>query len=321
MNLPSLQDFFSGPRAPLHVAFTGIFTLLVVATLVSVALHRAHPGPRYLELRLRVRTWWWIVVLFGLALTVHPKGAIILMAVVSFLAFKEFLSLSPTRRADHLVLLWAYVAIPLQYYWVWTGWYGLFIIFIPVYMFLYLPMRMVLIGDTKGFLQSASLLHWGLMVTVFSLSHLAYLINLPAIPGRWLHTGATDLLFLLLLTQLNDVAQYVWGKMLGRHKVIPKVSPNKTYEGLLGGILTTTLLSWLLAPLLTPFTPLESVWVGALIGLAGFIGDVVMSALKRDVGVKDSGSMLPGHGGILDRLDSLTYTAPIFFHVLFFLHY
>jgi phosphatidate cytidylyltransferase len=316
-----MMDPFTGPQAPLYIVFACIFALLVAASLASIALQHRRPGSRHMELRLRIRTWWWIVGIFGIALLLHPKGAIILMALISFLAFKEFLSLSPTRRADHMVLLWAYAAIPLQYWWVWMGWYGMFIVFIPVYLFLFLPTRMVLIGDTRGFLRSAATLHWGLMTTVFSLSHLAFLINLPPQEGKWLHTGATNLLYLLLLTQLNDVAQYVWGKSLGRHKVIPKVSPNKTREGLVGGVLTTTLLSWLLAPVLTPLTAVESVWVGALIGLAGFIGDVVMSALKRDVGVKDSGTMLPGHGGILDRLDSLTYTAPIFFHVLFYLHY
>lgn len=316
-----MTDLFAGPWAPLYIVLAAIFGLLIAASLISVALQHRRPGARYLELRVRIGTWWWIVGLFGLALMLHPKGAIILMALISFLAFKEFLSLSPTRRADHMVLLWAYVAIPLQYWWVWIGWYGMFIVFIPVYLFLLLPTRMVLIGDTRGFLRSAAILHWGLMTTVFSLSHLAFLINLSSQAGKWLHTGATNLLFLLLLTELNDVAQYVWGKQLGRHKVIPKVSPNKTREGLVGGVLTTTLLSWLLAPILTPLTAMESIWVGTLIGLAGFIGDVVMSALKRDVGVKDSGAMLPGHGGILDRIDSLTYTAPIFFHVLFYLHY
>lgn len=125
----------------------------------------------------------------------------------------------------------------------------------------------------------------------------------------------------MLLTQLNDVAQYLWGKSLGRHKIVPKVSPNKTWAGFLGGVATTTLLAWLIAPWLTPLTEMESVLAGLLIGVCGFVGDVVISALKRDIGVKDSGSLLPGHGGILDRLDSLTYTAPLFFHFIRYLHY
>jgi phosphatidate cytidylyltransferase len=187
-------------------------------------------------------------------------------------------------------------------------------------VFLFLPMKMVLIGETQGFLRAASTLQWGLMTTVFSLSHVAYLLALP--DDRNPAGGGDALLFyLVFLTQINDVAQYVWGKSFGRHKVIPTVSPNKTFEGLLGGVATTTLLAFVLAPWLTPLTRIESIAAGVLIGVCGFIGDVTVSAIKRDVGVKDSGTLLPGHGGILDRLDSLTYTAPLFFHFIYYLHY
>jgi phosphatidate cytidylyltransferase len=198
-------------------------------------------------------------------------------------------------------------------------WYGMFIVFIPVYAFLLLPMRMVLIGETEGFLRAAGTLHWGLMATVFSLSHVAFLLVLPQRinpPGG----GAALVLYLVFLTQFNDVAQYLWGRTLGRHKVIPKVSPNKTVEGLLGGLLTTVLLAWLLAPWFTPFSTVEALAAGVIIGLGGFVGDVVISALKRDLGIKDSGTLLPGHGGILDRIDSLSYTAPLFFHYVWYLH-
>jgi phosphatidate cytidylyltransferase len=144
-----------------------------------------------------------------------------------------------------------------------------------------------------------------------------------ALPDEVNPAGGGDalLFYLVFLTQMNDVAQYLWGKSLGRHKLTPTVSPNKTWEGLIGGIATTTLLAVVLAPHLTPLTRYESVLAGVLIGVCGFIGDVTMSALKRDIGVKDSGSLLPGHGGILDRLDSLTYTAPLFFHFVYYLHY
>ena len=127
------------------------------------------------------------------------------------------------------------------------------------------------------------------------------------------------MIFLLFTTQFNDVSQYVWGKMLGRHKIIPKVSPNKTWEGFLGGLLTVTLISALLAPYLTTLNMLQGVAAGLIIGIAGFFGDVVISAIKRDLQIKDSGTMIPGHGGILDRLDSLIYTAPLFFHYVNYL--
>ena len=158
------------------------------------------------------------------------------------------------------------------------------------------------------------------MITVFSLSHMAYLLVLPAENNP--AGGSVGLLiYLVFLTEINDVSQYLWGKSFGRRKIIPKVSPGKTVAGFLGGVATTAVLAVWLAPYLTPLNLLEAFSAGMIIGLAGFIGDVTISALKRDLGVKDSGSILPGHGGILDRLDSLTYTAPLFFHYAYFLHY
>lgn len=294
--------------------------LLATASLVSIALVRFKPERDYRELRLRIKTWWWIVLVFTAAVLFNRTVSVCVFGFISFLAFKEYLSLIPTRRADHRVLFWAYLAIPIQYYWVWMAWYGTFIIFIPVYMLLLLPMRMVLIGETQGFLRAIGTLHWGLMITVFSLSHMAYLLVLPEANNP--AGGVVGLLiYLVFLTEINDVSQYLWGKTLGKRKIIPKVSPGKTVAGFLGGVTTTTILAVAVAPYLTPLTLIEALGAGGLIGVAGFIGDVTISALKRDLGVKDSGSILPGHGGILDRLDSLTYTAPLFFHYVYFLHY
>ncbi len=304
---------------PVAWALSGIFGLLLAATLAVWVLGRVRPRADWTELRQRVRTWWVMAAVFALALALSRRVSLVFFAFVSFLALKEYLSLIPTRRADRSVLLLAYLAIPLQYLWIDMRWYGMFIIFIPVYVFLLLPMRMVLIGETSGFLHAAGTLHWGLMATVFSLSHVAFLLVLPGSVNPH-GAGPGLVLYLVFLTQFNDVAQYLWGKTLGRHKVIPKVSPGKTVEGLLGGVATTLVLAWLLAPLLTPFDLGESLLAGAVIGIGGFIGDVVISALKRDLGIKDSGTLLPGHGGILDRIDSLSYTAPLFFHLVWYLH-
>jgi CDP-diglyceride synthetase len=186
-------------------------------------------------------------------------------------------------------------------------------------MLLLIPARMVLAGETEGFLKAAGTLHWGLMTTVFSLSHAAYLLALPSETNT--AGGAGLLFFLVFLTQFNDVAQYTWGKVFGKDPVVPKVSPKKTQQGLAGGVLTTLLASWVIAPYLTPLNHQEALLAGLLIGLGGFLGDVVISAIKRDIGVKDSGSLIPGHGGIMDRVDSLTFTAPLFFHFLYYLHY
>ena len=301
-------------------ALVGLVGVLLLATLAVWLIAATRPDKDDTDLKLRTRSWWVMIGIFVGAMLLSPSASVVLFAFISFLALKEYLSLIPTRRADRRVLFWAYLAIPFHYYWVETAWYGMFIIFIPVYMFLLLPLRMVIIGETEGFLRAAGTLHWGMMTTVFSLSHMAFLLVLPA-ANNPAGGGAGLMLYLVFLTQFNDVAQYTWGKLFGRHKVIPKVSPKKTWEGLLGGVLTTLILAVLIAPYLTPLSLAEAAGAGLIIAVFGFIGDVTISALKRDLGVKDSGSLLPGHGGILDRIDSLTYTAPLFFHYIYFLHY
>ncbi|MCS2164195.1 phosphatidate cytidylyltransferase [Scandinavium manionii] len=298
-----------------YCALGGIFAVLIIASVAIFLLRKISPQRDWTELRQRVTSWWLIIIVFSLAM-VSPKWlALTIFGLISFMSLKEFLTLTPTRRSDSMTLLWMYAAIPLQYLWIGMSWYGMFIIFIPVYLFLFLPMRMVITGNTQGFLHSASSLHWGMMTTVFCLSHVAFLLTLLPQDAR---AGAPLVIFLVLATEFNDIAQYLWGKSLGHIKVVPNVSPNKTLAGLLGGVVTTTLLCVLLGPLLTPMDRVHSLIAGIIIGASGFCGDVVMSAIKRDFGVKDSGKLLPGHGGILDRLDSLIYTAPLFFHFFWY---
>lgn len=302
------------------IAFGSILAILALASLIVLALKTLKPGCDFTELSARVKSWWVMFAIFAVAIAVGRIVSIVFFAFLSFLALKEYLSLIPTRRADRRVLFWVYLTIPIQYFWVADNWYGMFLIFIPVYAFLLVPLRMVTIGNTTHFLRAAGTIQWGMMLMVFCLSHLAFLLVLPPIAG--FATGGVGLvLYLVFLTQFNDVAQYTWGKLFGRHKIVPTVSPKKTAEGLIGGVATTTLLGWLLAPWLTPLTHYQGLFAGLLIGMAGFAGDVTISALKRDLGVKDSGQLIPGHGGILDRIDSLIYAAPLFFHYVYYLHY
>ena len=298
----------------------GLYAVLIVASAAVMALRRLRPDRDYTELADRTRTWWTMIVVFTIAMVTSATISLIFFAFLSFLALKEYLSMIPTRRADRRVLLWAYLSIPAQYYWVAIGWYGMFIIFIPVYVFLFLPLRMVMIGETRNFLNAAGSIQWGLMTTVFSISHIAFLLVLPA-EGNPVAGGAGLVLYVVFLTQFNDVAQYVWGKLFGTHKIVPSVSPNKTWQGFLGGVATTMLLAVVLAPVLTPMDRPMALVAGLIIAVAGFIGDVTISALKRDLGVKDSGSLLPGHGGVLDRIDSLTYAGPLFFHFIVYFYF
>lgn len=311
---------FLGLQPVVFHAFLGILGILIVASAVIAVIGPRLPDATRAELVARIQSWWLMFAIFAIAMTLTRNISLVFFGFVSFMALKEYFSLVPVRRADRRLLFWAYLTIPAQYVLVGQEWYGMFIILIPVYAFLLLPMRMVLAGETKNFLRAAGTIHWGLMAMVFSVSHVAYLLVLPESvnPGAG---GAGLVLFLVFLTQFNDVAQYCWGKLLGRHKALPSVSPGKTVEGVIGGLVTTTALAWLLAGWLTPLDTVQSLAAGGLIAIGGFIGDVTISALKRDLGVKDSGSLLPGHGGILDRIDSLIYTAPLFFHFIHYLHY
>ncbi|MDP7559965.1 MAG: phosphatidate cytidylyltransferase [Planctomycetota bacterium] len=303
-----------------HLIWTlgGIYGFLIFATVFVFLMGIKNPEKDNKELVDRIKTCWIIVTVYTLVTCLQRGISLVFFAFLSFLALKEYLSIIPTRRADRRVLFWAYLAIPLQYLWAGIEWYGMFIIFIPVYMFLFLPFRMLMAGESRGFLAAIGTLHWGLMTTVFSLSHLAFLFVLPD-EGNPNGGGAALALFLVMLTQLNDVFQYISGKLFGKNPISPHISPNKTREGLIGGVLMTTLLATLLAPWLTPLGFVESLGAGLLLSLAGFIGDLSVSALKRDLGRKDAGNLLPGHGGILDRVDSLSYTAPLFFHYVRYL--
>lgn len=295
-----------------------VLTVLVLASGLVALLRRWRPQQDVSELVARVRSWWGMAGLFFAVLLTSNPLALLFFAFLSFWALKEYITLLHTRPADHRSLVLTFCAVPLQYYWIGSDWYGMAIIFIPVYMFLVLPLQMVLAQDTHGFVASASQMQWGLMAFVFGLSHLGLLLTLPLVGGSAAH-GRTLLLFLVFVVEISDVWQYVWGKTLGRHKILPLVSPNKTWEGFVGGIASAMLCSLGLR-FLTPFSLLETLLVSLLITVAGFAGGAVMSAVKRDFGVKDFGSLIPGHGGMLDRVDSLCYAAPIFLHYVRYFH-
>lgn len=296
-----------------------IFSILICATILFFILGKIYPGSKVDELKTRTKSWWIIAAMFFAATIFNTTVSYVAIAFLSFIALREIYSLLDFRSSDRAPIFWAYLAIPVQYYLAYIGWYGAYIIFIPVVMFLWLPFRFALTGDTQGIVKSMSSLHWILMLTVFGISHMAYLLSLPPLEG-FPNGGRGLLLFLVFLTEINDVLQFIWGKLLGKHKITPKVSPNKTWEGFIGGVISTTIIGYFLK-FLTPLTGTQAILVSFMVAFSGFIGDIVVSSVKRDIGVKDTGSTIPGHGGILDRIDSLAYTAPVFFHLVYYLAY
>ncbi len=300
--------------------FGGIFAALAVASSVGAILKFRlapdAPSGTIDNLNARITAWWWMIGLLAAALWTGKAGVIALFAFVSFQSLREYMSITCTRRGDHRALLWSFfVLLPLQYYLIAIDWYGLFSILIPVYGFLLLPISASLGADTTRFLERTAKVQWGLMICVYCLSHVPALLTLD-IPG---YEGLNPLLivFLILVAQSSDVLQYVWGKLFGRHKLSSAISPSKTVEGLVGGVLSSTAVGAALWSF-TPFTPWQAALIALTINVLGFFGGFVLSAIKRDRGIKDWGSMIEGHGGMLDRVDSISFSAPIFFHIVRF---
>lgn len=298
---------------PLLMGFGLVGALLAAGTLAAIVLPTL--DPKWRDLRPRMVSWWLICAAFVGALAAGWIAFTALMALVSFLALREFIAMAPTRPEDRPVIGLVYAANLVSYGTIFIDNYPYFLVIAPIYIFVASAALMAWIGRTDGFLARVGVLHWGVIACVFNLGHVAFLMRTPAIEVP--QAGAAGLvLFLLLATQFNDVAQYFWGKAVGRRKIAPLVSPNKTWEGAILGWTTTAALFVWLAPVFTPLTFWPSVLVGCVLPVLGFLGDITMSAIKRDLGLKDTSSVLPGHGGVLDRVDSLTFTAPWYFHML-----
>jgi phosphatidate cytidylyltransferase len=298
--------------------FGSIAAMLALASSVGWLLARRlndeKKAASVANLNQRINAWWMMVGILAVAFLTGSTTTLVLFALASFFALREFITLTPSRPGDRVPLFLSFfVIIPAQYSLIGSAQYGSFAIFIPVYAFLLLPSIAALRSDVDDFLSRSAKQQWGLMVTVYCLSHAPALLMLPlpGAPGR----NALLLFYLLLVVQMSDVMQYVFGKLLGRTKIVPVVSPSKTVEGFLGGGLAATLIGaamwWI-----TPFTPLQSAGIAAIIVIMGFLGGLTLSAVKRSLGAKDWGVMIEGHGGMLDRTDSICFAAPVFFHVV-----
>ena len=294
----------------------GVLALLVVSSLIGWVLSLRVIGDKgratVQNLNARIRAWWMMVAVFGLAMATGGIGSVVLFALTSFFALREFITLTPTRAGDHRTLFWVFfVILPLQYYLIAIKWYGLFSILIPVYAFLFIPIRSAVAGDCGNFLERTAKIQWGRMIRVYCVSYVPALLSLN-IPGYEGQNGKL-MFYFVLVAEISDVLQYVWGKTLGRYKIAPTVSPNKTWEGFLGGIASATLIGVGLAG--QPSRRARNRLAVAGHHADGIGGGLVMSAIKRDRGVKDYGNMIEGHGGVMDRIDSLCFAAPVFFHL------
>ena len=294
-----------------------ILLILVFATLLFWIWNMIKPSKLVDEMQIRTRSWWIMCCIFLFASIVNPVVTYFALGFLSFLTLRELYSQLKIRKIDRSVLFFCYLSIPIQYFLAFKGYYTLFLIFIPVFMFIIIPFLLVLTGETKDIIRSMCILPSSLMLGVFGISHLALLISFPEMNSNGV-SGKALLLFLIFITEANDIMQFVWGKIFGKHKILPKVSPNKTWEGFIGGVISTTIIGYFMG-FLTPLNTWQLILLSSSIAVFGFMGDAIMSAVKRDFGVKDMSNAIPGHGGVLDRVDSLSTTASPFFHIVYFI--
>lgn len=305
------------PFQKLLWVFGGVVAVLLVASTIGALLSRRVRSEKSRatidNLNARVNAWWVMIIVLAIAFALGRKATIVLFAFASFFALREFITLTPTRPGDYLPLLVAFfVLLPAQYLLIGYDQYGTFAIFIPVYGFLLLPTVATFSGDTHEFLERTAKIQWAGMITIYCISYAPALLLLK-IPG-YEDLNPLLLFYLLLVVQLSDVLQYVFGKLFGKTKLAPLVSPSKTVEGLIGGGLSTTLVGGALA-WLTPFTVPQALAISFVIVAMGVLGGLTLSAMKRSLGTKDWGVMIEGHGGMLDRVDSVSFAAPVFFHI------
>jgi len=322
----------TAPGPALSRILAAILAALAVASVVRfVALRNEEEALRRKRLA-SLRTWWMLAVVMSAGLLAGRPGIFLLVSVASCLAWFEITAMYGARPQDRAAIRAGYGLIVVNCLLSLFAPVSYFAVFLPVASLILLPVLLLLKGEPNGYIRSAGCLLWGIMFVGYGISHATLLMSLPWSSAG--PAGATGwFLFLVILTESNDIFQAIVGRLFGahkRHRIAPVISPNKTWEGFIGGMLLTVALAPLLASWLTtlgrqpgPFTlaePLQPwiapVLVAILIALAGFFGDINMSAIKRDSGVKDSGRLLPGMGGVIDRVDSLTMTAPVFVYFM-----
>lgn len=309
-----------------------VLSSLVIAQFVGYFLRRQpdttwNPAViRSFTHRLRVY-WMMCAILTASILFPSPIATIVLFFFVSFWALREFITLTPTRMGDHRALFWVFfIFTPLQYFFVYrlsvgkgeyVDWYEVFFIAVPVFGFLFVPTRIAIAGDSKRFLERAAKTQAALLICVYALSYapaLLYLQLKTSAGTPWAGGNPGVLFFFVVLVQIGDLLQYAWGSFIGKHVIAPEINANRTWEGFFGGVITTSMLGTLLY-WATPFGPGGAALMSMVIAVMGFAGTMTMSAIKRDRGVKDYGTLVRGHAGVLDRIDSLCFAAPIFFHL------
>lgn len=319
-----------------YVLLAVILVTLSVASIVGLILSRRDrvgiESALVHRFNHKLQVWWMMMVIFAIGFLFGRIGVVVLFGFVSFWALREFITMTPTRRGDHRTLFWVFfIFTPLQYILIGLGsnppgflggargidYYDFYSIMIPVYASLFIPARAAIAGDYKRFLERSAKIQWGLLICVYSLSYAPAILDLKLVrtgTTPWLGSSVSLLIFFVLIAQLASVFERAWGKLAGRHVIAEKINASRTWEGFLGSMVTTGLVAAALF-WATPFQPWEAGILGAVVTVMAGAGTMTMSAIKRDRGVTDTGTLVQGHAGVLDQIDNICFAAPVFYHV------
>jgi phosphatidate cytidylyltransferase len=313
------------PTQQVAALFIIVFGILVIASVTAFLFtlrERRNPvdEEKHAELvnfRSLLATSWFMVVAFWLAWAMGDTMATILFSLIAFFALREFITLSPTRRGDHRSLILAFfVVLPIQFMLVGTRHFDLFTVFIPVYVFLLIPVASAISGDPQRFLERNAKLQWGIMVCIYGMSHVPALLLLE-FPGRnYAGKEAFLVFFLVSVVQTCMLVQHLLTRRLQRPPSLPDVSASFNWYSWGLGMAVGSMVGGVLS-FITPFKPGQALAMAFIACVAGSMGHLVMKALKRDRGVTAWGARgmsVTGANGLLDRVDALCFSAPIFFH-------
>lgn len=299
-------------------ALVGIVTsLLLIASLWGRVLERKRPGSTASKhLNRHIKASWGVIFLMLFAIAAGTTATICLFAIASYLALREFITLTPSKPSDNTSLFIAFfITIPVQYILLSMKWYGIFSIFIPVYVFFGLSALSALANDPQDFLARNARIQWALLVCVYSLSYAPAILTLN-IPGYDQYQGLL-LFYFLLVIQLSELLQYAFNRRIGKRRYAPQISPLASWEGLIAGGSCAAFAGALLYGI-TPFTFWQSFALSMAIVISGSFGSLILSAVKKSLGAKQWGAFDDGRGSIMDRIGAVCFAAPIFFHLLRF---
>lgn len=283
----------------LGVAMGALYGILALASLITLSLRM---DTDYRQLCAQINSWWRIFPVITVALLFYPLGLVALTIIVSMLSIWELASHAGDFAIRFRILATVLTLFIIPYCYVQ-----------PIVLF-FLVVGICLLGTLFWVSCSRIVLLWMLFGSTLLCGGILTQLMVLSLGAN---SARPWIFFLFVLTALNDIGQFVFGKLLGKRKIVPHISPNKTWGGLFGGLAVSVMVSLLLGLWLGLGSPLLLIIIAIILALAGFLGDILFSAAKRFMGIKDFSNLIPGHGGILDRIDSLILTAPVLYCLLF----